>query len=224
MNLQSIKMLIYFDELKYKFFVWRYNLVWTKKLVLSVFFSLLTGLGAQIVIRLPFTPVPITGQTFFVLLSAILLGKWWGGISQLIYAILGFCGIPWFAGGKGGVAVLFSPTSGYIFGFVLAGFFLGYFVDKYMRARTFGGIIALLIFANFVLIHLPGWIWLWGWYKIFQNTSLPLFKVWELAFFPFVPGDLLKVFLVATIIKGVIPKKAYNGEVDIEEWKKWKLS
>jgi len=84
-----------------------------------------TGLLAQIKISLPWTPVPITGQTFAVLLTGVLLGRWWGGISQVIYVVMGVVGIPWFAGLSGGYSALIGPSGGYIIGFILAALFLG---------------------------------------------------------------------------------------------------
>ena len=77
---------------------------------------------AQIRIPLPFTPVPITGQTFGVLLTGALLGSRYGTLVVIAYVVQGLTGLPVFAGLKGGIAVSFGPTGGYILGFIPAAF------------------------------------------------------------------------------------------------------
>ena len=82
-------------------------------------FALLIGFSAQIKIQLPFTPVPITLQTFFVILSGAYLGFSKGVFSNILYIFAGLSGLPIFAGFGSGIIHLFGPTGGYIFGFVL---------------------------------------------------------------------------------------------------------
>ena len=139
------------------------ELGWLKKLSLSLVMACLVGLLAQARILLPWTPVPITGQTFAVLLGAVLLGQWWGGVSVAIYICLGIAGVPWFNGWTGGLATIAGPTGGYIIGFVLAALFLGYFVDKYIKARSFWNLLGLMLFADFVLVFGPGLLQLHLW-------------------------------------------------------------
>ena len=91
---------------KYAFFKWRYNLVFINKLGLALAMAFFTGLMAQIRIYLPFSPVPITGQVFAVLLSGVVCGGAFGSLSQIMYIGLGFAGLGWFAA--------FSPSSGYL--------------------------------------------------------------------------------------------------------------
>ncbi|GAI03420.1 unnamed protein product, partial [marine sediment metagenome] len=104
------------DRTKYDVFRWRYELSIPKKLTLALGLACLTGLVAQIRIMLPWSPVPVTGQTLAVLLAGVLLGRWWGGISLAIYAGLGIAGVPWFAGWGSGLGYLAGPTGGYIIG------------------------------------------------------------------------------------------------------------
>ena len=92
-------------------------------------FILSTALGAYARIYLPFTPVPITLQTFFVLLSGAVLGKKLGGISQAGYVILGGIGLPLFAG-MGGIEYLFGPTGGYLIGFIVASWVIGKMLER----------------------------------------------------------------------------------------------
>ena len=112
-------------------FRWRYQASLPWKITLALLMAGLTGLLAQVRIALPFTPVPLTGQTFAVLLAGVVLGRKWGGVSLAIYAILGVAGVPWFNGGTSGL----SATGGYLIGFVLAALFLGYYTDKYAKSR-----------------------------------------------------------------------------------------
>src|SRR4029077_5468734 len=79
--------------------------------------SLLTAAAAQLEIRLPWTPVPITGQTFAVLLSGTVLGARRAFLGQCLYLIEGACGLPFFAGGAAGLAKLVGPTGGYLVAF-----------------------------------------------------------------------------------------------------------
>ena len=122
------------NRTKYGVFRWRYELSVPKKLILAFGMACLVGLLAQVRFYIPSSPVPITGQTFAVLLAGVVMGRRWGGISLVIYAILGVAGVPWFtpqAGmpifSAGGISHFAGPTGGYIIGFMLAALFLGYF-------------------------------------------------------------------------------------------------
>ena len=105
---------IKYESAKYDFFKWRFESKIVNKLALAVVFACLTGIFAQLRFYLPYTPVPVTGQVFAVLLSGVILGKWYGGISQGLYAALGAAGVPWFNGGKAGLEILTGVTGGYI--------------------------------------------------------------------------------------------------------------
>lgn len=202
------------DEIRYLAFSWRRSLRIPQKIALALAMAALTGLVAQIKFQLPWTPVPITGQTFAVLLSGVLLGAGWGGLSQALYAFLGFAGIHWFAGASGGKAVLMGATAGYIFGFILAALFLGYFTDKYIRSRSFFSMFGLMLFANFVLIHGPGLIVLYNWLHVVKGMSPSLLTLLKFGTIPFIVGDVFKAALAAAIVKTITPKRDYNGEVD----------
>ncbi|MCL0053115.1 biotin transporter BioY [Dehalococcoidales bacterium] len=204
------------NRAKYRAFKWRYELSIPKKLVLALGFACLTGLVAQVKFPVPWSPVPITGQTFAVLLAGVLLGRWWGGVSMAIYAGLGFIGLPWFA--VGGLA---SPTGGYIIGFILAALFLGYFTDRYIRSRSFFSMLGLMLFANFILIHIPGLIQLYFWLGLVKGEFPTLSSLLWMGTIPFIPGDITKAVAAAAITRGITPKQAYNGEVD--KWEGWRL-
>src|ERR1700694_5220745 len=93
--------------------------------ILVVSYAALVGLLAQVVIPLPFTPVPITGQTFGVLLGGMALGWRRALAGMAVYVALGLVGLPWFARGTGGFAVVRAPSFGYLVGFVVAAAALG---------------------------------------------------------------------------------------------------
>ena len=206
------------DRAKYDVFRWRFELSIPKKLTLSLGMACLVGLLAQTRFPNPWLPlIPITGQTFAVLLAGVLLGRWWGGASLAIYAGLGAVGLPWFSGWSGG----FGATGGYIIGFVLAALFLGHFTDKYIRARSFFSMLGLMLFANFILIWVPGLIWL-GLFKVVAGTPATITGL-LVGSVPFIPGDITKAVLAATIARGITPKLAYNGEVDKGKWANWRI-
>jgi len=198
------------NQTKYDVFRWRYELSVVKKLGLALGVAALTGLLAQVRFVIPWSPVPVTGQTFAVLLAGVLLGKWWGGVSLALYGGLGALGVPWFSGWASGL----GATWGYIIGFVLAALFLGYFSDKYIRARSFSSMLGLMLFANFVLIYIPGLFGLGLWLNLVKGTPADIVSLLEMGAIPFIAGDITKAVLAAAIARGITPKMAYNGEVD----------
>lgn len=206
----SIAVLDRYKDVRYNLFKWRYEASLVYKIVLAVAMASLTGIAAQVRIPLPWTPVPISAQTFAVLLSGVLLGGWYGGLSQVFYIGAGIAGVPWFSGGGSGIAHILGPTGGYIIGFILAAFFVGYFIDRFIRARGFLTIFFLMLFANFVLIHLPG---------LFQLSVVTgvknIYKLLSMGTLPFILGDVAKILAAAALAKGITPKQAYNGEVDV---------
>jgi biotin transport system substrate-specific component len=208
---------------RYNAYRWRYELSLVKKIGLALAVAGLTGLAAQIRIPLPFTPVPITGQTFAALLAGVLLGRWWGGISLALYAGLGAAGVPWFNGWTGGISHLAGPTGGYIIGFILAALFLGHFTDKYVRARSFLTMTGLMLFANFVLVYVPGLFQLYLWLNLVKGGTFSFYQVLAMGLFPFIVGDVIKAVAGAAIARGITPKQAYNGEADAGKWANWRL-
>ena len=211
------------NQTKYEVFRWRYELSIPKKLALAVGIACLTGLAAQVRVLLPWSPVPLTGQTFAVLLAGVLLGRWWGGISLTLYAGLGVAGVPWFTGWGSGLGYLAGPTGGYIIGFILAALFLGHLTDKYIRSRSFLSMLGLMLFANFILIYVPGLLQLGLWVNMVKGETATFASLIMMGAIPFIAGDITKAVLAAAIARGVTPKLAYNGEVDRDKWASWRL-
>ena len=194
------------NRTKYDFFRWRYELTIPKKLLLALGAACLVGLLAQVRIYIPWTPVPITGQTFAALLAGVVMGRWWGGVSMAIYAGLGFAGVPWFNGLTSGI----TATGGYIIGFILAALFLGYFTDRYVKARRFLSMLGLMLFASLVIIYLPGLIWLGIWLNLVSGTPTAIPAVIAMGAAPFIVGDIFKSVLAAVAAKATTPKEDYS--------------
>jgi biotin transport system substrate-specific component len=218
----SITMDTYYQK-RYNFFKWRCEQSTMNKVVLALGMALITGILAQIVIPLPWTPVPLTAQTFAVLISGVILGRYWGGLSQILYVGIGIAGVPWFAEMTGGFETLFCASGGYLIGFILTALFLGYFTDKYIRSRSFISMLGLISLANFTLIYIPGLIGLAAWMYLVQGSMPDLWTLLALGFIPFLIGDTFKIIGAASLAKATTPKKAFNQEVDVNEARNWKL-
>ena len=136
-----------------------------------------------------------------------------------MYAGLGFAGVPWFAGFASGL----GATGGYIIGFMLAALFLGHFTDKYIRSRSFFSMLGLMLFANFILIYIPGLLWLGLWLKLVAGTPVPFIALLGMGALPFIIGDVIKAVTAAAIARGITPKTAYNNETDQDKWAQWRL-
>ncbi len=192
---------------KYAFFKWRYNLILINKFGLALAMAVLTGLMAQIRIYLPFTPVPITGQVFAVLLSGVICGGAFGSLSQLIYIGLGVAGLPWFAALPTPGYLFTSPTGGYLIGFVIAPVLIGRYTDRYICARTFLAQLKIMMLGVGV-IHFFGAIIL---------ALVMGFTLWQTLLkgvIPFILIDLIKAILAASISFTILPRVSYNGEID----------
>jgi biotin transport system substrate-specific component len=196
------------NQTKYEAFRWRYQASLTWKITLALVMAGLTGLLAQVRIALPFTPVPITGQTFAVLLAGVLLGRKWGGVSLAIYAVLGIAGIPWFNGASSGL----TGTAGYLIGFVLAALFLGYYTDRYPISRSFSSMFGLMLFASLVLVYIPGLLWLGFWLHMVKGSTAGIISVISLGAVPFIAGDILKASLAAATARIITPKESFTDK------------
>lgn len=155
------------------------------QLLLVIGGSILLALSAQVSLNLPFTPVPVTGQTFAVLLLGALLGSRLGGAAVFAYLTEGAMGLPVFANHMGGIGAFTRPSGGYLFGFFVAAVVVGWFAERgWDRSRW---IVLPLLLGN-ALIYVPGLLWLRyyvGWDRLL-----------DAGLWPFVPGDLAKLVAV----------------------------
>ncbi len=195
------------------FYKWRNELEFAHKIMLAFAFACLTGLLAQMRFMLPWTPVPVTGQTFAVLLSAVVLGRW-GGISQGMYLGLGVAGVPWFAGGLAGLTVLTGATGGYLLGFLVSAFVLGHYMDSYVVTRKFTRMLPLMIGANFGIVYGLGLFQLYLWLTFVSGDSVGLWQLLTMGAFPFIAGDLAKIVAASAVGSSVAPKQAFGSELD----------
>ena len=158
-----------------------------KDIALVLSFAVLTGISAKLKIEIG--AVPITMQTFTVLLSGAILGSKRGVASQLTYLLMGLAGVSWFSRG-GGIQYILSPTFGYIIGFVFAAYFVGWLCEKGFDRKIKTAILAML-FGN-ILIYIPGLFWL--------ARFVGFGKVLSIGFYPFIIGDLLKILLAGLVL------------------------
>ena len=212
----------YFEK-RYSLFKWRSETSNANKLVMAFFMACITGLLAQIIIPLPWTPVPITAQTFAVLIAGILLGRYWGGLSMVIYLLIGFLGVPWFTGMTGGIGVITGATGGFLIGFILTALFLGYFSDNYINARGFKSMLVLLLVSNFAFIYIPGLIGLGAWLYVVNGTIPGIWTLLAMGLLPFLLGDLIKVGGAAALAKAVTPKESFNEGDSLIDNEKWRI-
>jgi biotin transport system substrate-specific component len=158
------------------------------KAALVVFGSLLLAVSAQF--KIPLYPVPVTGQTLVVLLIGMTYGPRLGGITLAAYLFEGALGLPVFAGGAAGAAVLMGPTAGYLFGFLLAAIAMGHFAERGM-GRTVVSTIAAMVIGNCV-IYLCGALWLANFIGFGQAIAAGVL--------PFLYGDALKLVVAAGLM------------------------
>jgi biotin transport system substrate-specific component len=152
--------------------------------------SLFVALMAQVRIPLPFTPVPLTGQTFAVLLVGAALGPRKGAAALLLYLFQGLIGLPVFAGGTSGLTVLLGPTGGYLVGFVVAAYLIGALAVRGLDRRIPSALLIFLL--GEVVIYLFGVAWLSAFIGFPRSIIAGLV--------PFLIGDALKLIAAALVL------------------------
>lgn len=160
------------------------SLAWKAGLVLAG--SALIALAAQVKIVVAFSPVPLTGQTFAVLLVAAALGRL-GLASIVAYLIEGAVGLPVFAGGAAGAAYMVGPTGGYLLGFALAAAVVGSAAERGWDRHLLTALAAMLL--GEIAIYAGGLAWL--------ARFVPAGRLLDAGLIPFIPGDLVKMVLAA---------------------------
>lgn len=160
--------------------------------VLVVLGAGLVAAAAQISVKLPFTPVPITGQTFAVVLVGASLGAVRGTASLGLYVLAGIAGAPIYADHEHGWAQITGATGGYLLGFVLAAAVTGWLAEQRWD-RRFSSSVAAMLTGN-VIIYLVGLPWL----AVVLDTNLE--KTFEYGLYPFVPGDMFKLYVAAALL------------------------
>ncbi len=160
-----------------------------RDVVLVIAAAVLTGIAAQILIKLPFTPVPISLQTLTVLLAGAALGPMRGGMAMILYLVAGLVGVPWFSEQRSGWEF---ASFGYIIGFVAAAVVVGALARR-GADRTVLSAAWMMVLGNLV-IYVFGVAWLASWLAVDLPTAL------ELGVWPFLIGDALKIALAAGLL------------------------
>ncbi len=167
----------------------KYSILYDVALVIGG--SLLIGLSAQIAVKLPFSPVPITCQTLAVLMAGALLGRIRGSLCVLAYIAEGVAGLPVFALGRGGLAALAGPSGGYLVGFVAAAYITGFLAEKGWDRRFSTTILAMLL--GDAALYAFGLLWL---SYLFGFNSAVL----AVGLYPFITGDILKILIAGMML------------------------
>ena len=163
-----------------------------RELLLVTGASLLLAVSARITFYLPFTPVPVSGQTLAVLLTGTVLGSCRGLLSVVSYISLGVAGLPVFAGGAG-PGYLAGPTGGYLAGFAAAAYVTGWLAERGWDRKA--STAALSMTAGNIMIYLFGLAWL---SRLVEPDDLL-----QAGFYPFLAGDLLKIALATALLPAV---------------------
>jgi len=176
----------------------------TRTVSIVIAFSLFNALAAQIAI--PIGPVPITMQTFAVTLTGALLGPRLGAAALIAYLIEGASGLPFFAGGLGGLGVLLGPTGGYLVSFPAAAYITGAFSEHGWDRRFLTAVAAMAIGS--LVILLAGWSWL-----VVAMRTAPI-AAFTVGVAPFLIGDVIKIILAAAVLPTgwALLKRKASGE------------
>jgi biotin transport system substrate-specific component len=163
---------------------------WTRSAGLVIVFSLFIAAAAQFAIHIG--PIPITGQTFAVLLTGALLGSRLGAAVVIAYLVEGAIGLPFFAGGGAGMARFFGPTGGYLIAFPAAAYVTGAFAEFGWDKNYPQAVLAMAIGS--IIVLLGGW----AWYSVLMNTA-PV-AAFQIAVLPYLAGDVIKIALAAAVL------------------------
>jgi biotin transport system substrate-specific component len=173
--------------------------------------SVLIALSAQLAFWMPFSAVPVTGQTFAVLMLGALFGTRRAGLCVLTYLVEGAAGLPVGAGGMSGTIWLLGPTGGYLAGFVIAAVLVGYLAQRGWDRKIWTTVIAMI--AGNICIYAFGLLWLIVLMVTgrVQTVTSDLFKV---AIYPFIAGDIIKIILAALLLPaGWKVLSLFNGAI-----------
>lgn len=186
-----------------------------QNMVLSAVFAGLIAIGAWLRFELPISPVPITLQTMFLFLAALILPPAWATASVGLYIFAGLIGLPVFAGGIGGVAVILGPSGGFLIGFLFATPLVSLISVKFQEGRipedvpgvrvfspaNASRIFSYFMFAGDILALISGSfiIYGWGYPWIVQVLDWDWRIGLSRAVLPFLPGDTLKIVAAALL-------------------------
>ncbi len=172
----------------------------TKNMILCALFVALIAIGAFI--RIPVPVCPFTLQLLFTTLAGLLLGARLGGLSVVVYIVIGLLGVPIFTEG-GGPSYIFQPTFGYLIGFAVGSYIVGLLTEKVAKLSY-----ARLLIANFInllIVYAFGMVYVYIINNFYLNTPIGVWPVFLYCFILAVPGDIVLCILAAIIGKKLIP-------------------
>jgi len=172
----------------------------TRDLIITALFTALTAVGG--IMSIPLGPVPITLQTFFVILSGLILGAKLGALSQITYVVLGLVGLPIFSGGYGGLGAIVRPSFGFLIGYIVAAYVIGKLTEK---DKSLSKIIYSVILGSFV-IYIIGVPYFYFIFTNYLGKSINFYSALKYACIPFIPGDIIKAVIAITLAKQLIPR------------------
>lgn len=181
----------------------------TRNLAYAAVMGALTAAGAFLTIPLPFSPVPLTGQTFFILLAGLLLGPRLGALSAGVYLLLGVAGLPVFAGGGSGIGAFFGPTGGYLVGFPVAAAVTGLFSRAAAKRERPIPLRAAGVVTGSLAVYAVGVPWL------AVVGDMPLSGAVASGVLPFLPGDAVKAAVALSVAESV--SRSLGREVPLND-------
>jgi biotin transport system substrate-specific component len=162
----------------------------------ATFVGVIAAMGLVPALSLPGFNVPITIQSMGVMLAGSILGRWRGAAAVTIFLILVALGLPLLSGGRGGLAVFFGPSVGFLLGFPVAAFVIGWLSERLSTPRSLARCIAINVLGGIVVLYAFGAVGV----ALVTNVSLGAAVV---ANWVFLPGDLVKAVAAAVIARGV---------------------
>ena len=178
----------------------------TYKMILVALFAALIAVGAFI--RIPVPAVPFTMQTFFIVLSGMMLGKKLGAASALVYLAVGLAGIPVFTQG-GGIGYVLKPSFGYLIGFVVGAYLTGAIARK-AAVPSFKRLL-LAALAGLLAVYVLGTAYFYFLSNYYLGNQVSVWTAVLYCFLVFVPGDLVKSIVAALIARRMIPVLQKNN-------------
>lgn len=170
----------------------------TRILILTALFAALTAVGAFL--KIPFLYSSITLQFFFTALAGVLLGARYGALSQLVYVALGLIGLPIFTSG-GGLGYFLFPTCGFLIGLIPAAWLIGKLTERNRSVKR----IVLASLAGLGVLYVVGLPYMAAILNVYMGKGLGLWQVLMAGMIPFLPGDMVKIAVVAVLSPSLLP-------------------
>lgn len=163
---------------------------------ISLHAAFISVLGLLPKFSVPIVGIPITFQTLGIMLAGVMLGPNRGSLSVFLFLFIVALGAPFLAGGRGGIGVFQTPSVGFLLGFPVATFAVGWMMNRLQKKSVFLAALIASIFGGIIILYLPGII------GLAMQTKLSILNAAK-ACLIFIPGDLVKAFLVAVIAQSV---------------------